>query len=75
MLTYCDVAQILSYYFQIIESLKGGHYQVACTRYFEATHKREVESIQSSISHPNQYFEESRKGEGETPGKSYKFSL
>lgn len=63
------------YYDKIIESLKGGHYQVACTRYFEATHKREVESIQSSISHPNQYFEESRKGEGETPAGSSSTSM
>ena len=54
--------------------MKGGHYQVACTRYFEATHKREVDSMQNMISHPNQYFEESRKLEVETPaGKSLHF--
>ena len=49
-----------------MEHLKGGHYQLACTRYFEAVHKKDCESLQNGISHPNQYFEESRKVEGET---------
>lgn len=34
------------------------HFQIACQRYFEATHNTEVES---GIQHPNQYFIESQK--------------
>ena len=34
------------------------HFQIACQRYFEATHNTEVDS---GIQHPNQYFIESQK--------------
>ena len=57
---------------QILEQLKGGHYQVACTRYFEATHKDVAIDSMSPISHPNQFFDESKKVyEGETKPSKY----
>lgn len=34
------------------------HFQIACQRYFEATHSSEVDG---GIQHPNQYFLESQK--------------
>lgn len=33
-----------------------GHFQVACTKYFEIVHKQ---PSKNTINHPNQYFEES----------------
>lgn len=38
---------------EIIDLVRGRHYQIACTRYFEATHK--VDGHIPPISHPNQY--------------------
>uniref|UniRef100_A0A8C4WXV5 DNA primase large subunit n=1 Tax=Eptatretus burgeri TaxID=7764 RepID=A0A8C4WXV5_EPTBU len=44
---------------QVMEYVKGMHYQLACQKYFEFTHK--VEDGAFGLSHPNQYFEESQK--------------
>ena len=40
-------------------NVKSHNYQVACARYFEATHKAPTGSF--NVNHPNQYFEESEK--------------
>ncbi|XP_072246490.1 DNA primase large subunit [Leuresthes tenuis] len=53
---------------QILELVKGMHYQLACQKYFELTHN--VEEANFSLSHPNQYFIESQKVLGE--GKDIK---
>ncbi|XP_041865896.1 DNA primase large subunit isoform X3 [Melanotaenia boesemani] len=44
---------------QILELVKGMHFQLACQKYFELTHN--VEDASFSLSHPNQYFIESQK--------------
>uniref|UniRef100_A0A7N6B727 DNA primase large subunit n=1 Tax=Anabas testudineus TaxID=64144 RepID=A0A7N6B727_ANATE len=44
---------------QILELVKGMHYQLACQKYFELTHN--VEDANFSLNHPNQYFIESQK--------------
>ncbi|XP_053188936.1 DNA primase large subunit [Scomber japonicus] len=44
---------------QILELVKGMHYQLACQKYFELTHN--VEDSNFSLSHPNQYFVESQR--------------
>ncbi|XP_047207779.1 DNA primase large subunit isoform X1 [Girardinichthys multiradiatus] len=44
---------------QILDLVKGMHYQLACQKYFELTHN--VEDSTFSLSHPNQYFIESQK--------------
>uniref|UniRef100_A0A803TC73 DNA primase large subunit n=1 Tax=Anolis carolinensis TaxID=28377 RepID=A0A803TC73_ANOCA len=43
---------------QILDLVKGMHYQVACQKYFELTH--DVSDIGFSLNHPNQYFVESQ---------------
>ncbi|XP_065842899.1 DNA primase large subunit-like [Oscarella lobularis] len=43
----------------IMKLVKEQHYQVACVRYYELTHK--IEEAGFSLQHPNQYFEESQK--------------
>uniref|UniRef100_A0A3B4A007 DNA primase large subunit n=1 Tax=Periophthalmus magnuspinnatus TaxID=409849 RepID=A0A3B4A007_9GOBI len=63
---------------QILELVKGMHYQLACQKYFELTHN--VEDANFSLNHPNQYFIESQrllggggkdlKREVETPQKT-----
>ncbi|KAM9726242.1 DNA primase large subunit [Menidia menidia] len=53
---------------QIMDLVKGMHYQLACQKYFELTHN--VEEANFSLSHPNQYFVESQKVLGE--GKDIK---
>uniref|UniRef100_A0A8C7WMV5 DNA primase large subunit n=1 Tax=Oryzias sinensis TaxID=183150 RepID=A0A8C7WMV5_9TELE len=52
---------------QILELVKGMHFQLACQKYFEVTHN--VEDSSFSLSHPNQYFIESQKvlGGGKDP--------
>ncbi|XP_066151395.1 DNA primase large subunit [Euwallacea fornicatus] len=40
----------------IMGLVKNGHYQMACTKYFETTHGQ---APALTISHPNQYYEES----------------
>uniref|UniRef100_A0A7M4F2Q5 DNA primase large subunit n=1 Tax=Crocodylus porosus TaxID=8502 RepID=A0A7M4F2Q5_CROPO len=44
---------------QILELVKGMHYQLACQKYFELTH--DVDDIGFPLNHPNQYFVESQK--------------
>ncbi|XP_029926794.1 DNA primase large subunit [Myripristis murdjan] len=44
---------------QILELVKGMHYQLACQKYFELTHN--IEDSAFSLNHPNQYFIESQK--------------
>lgn len=44
---------------EILAFKRNQHYQIACTRYFEATHN--IERSDLSLQHPNQYFEESRR--------------
>ncbi|KAK2824193.1 hypothetical protein Q5P01_021368 [Channa striata] len=44
---------------QILELVKGMHYQLACQKYFELTHN--IEDANFSLNHPNQYFIESQK--------------
>lgn len=44
---------------QILELVKGMHYQLACQKYFELTHNMEDSGF--SLNHPNQYFMESQK--------------
>lgn len=43
---------------EILELCAKGQYQLACTKYFEATHGQPPSNI---IQHPNQYAEESLK--------------
>uniref|UniRef100_A0A663N9P3 DNA primase large subunit n=1 Tax=Athene cunicularia TaxID=194338 RepID=A0A663N9P3_ATHCN len=44
---------------QILELVKGMHYQLACQKYFELTH--DVDDVGFSLNHPNQYFAESQR--------------
>ncbi|XP_054718625.1 LOW QUALITY PROTEIN: DNA primase large subunit-like [Uloborus diversus] len=44
---------------EVMDLAAKGHYQIACTRYFELTHQDM--SVDQGINHPNQYFEESQK--------------
>ncbi|XP_020488455.2 DNA primase large subunit [Labrus bergylta] len=44
---------------QILELVKGMHYQLACQKYFELTHNTEDSTF--SLNHPNQYFIESQR--------------
>uniref|UniRef100_A0A8C8RII2 DNA primase large subunit n=1 Tax=Pelusios castaneus TaxID=367368 RepID=A0A8C8RII2_9SAUR len=44
---------------QILELVKGMHYQLACQKYFQLTH--DVDDTGFSLNHPNQYFAESQK--------------
>ncbi|XP_078397960.1 DNA primase large subunit isoform X4 [Cetorhinus maximus] len=44
---------------QILDLVKGMHYQLACQKYFELTHN--IDEVGFSLSHPNQYFIESQK--------------
>jgi DNA primase large subunit len=43
---------------EIKEAVQGKHFHVACTKVFEATHILKA-NFAESISHPNQYFEQS----------------
>lgn len=44
---------------QILDLVKGTHYQVACQKYFEVTHN--VDDCGFSLSHPNQFFLRARR--------------
>lgn len=41
---------------EIVDLSTKGQYQIACTKYYEATHAQPPSSI---INHPNQYFQDS----------------
>jgi len=43
---------------EISQLVQGQHYQLACVKYFEATH--DVDNADFVLSHPNQYYEKSR---------------
>uniref|UniRef100_A0A8C5W9B4 DNA primase large subunit n=2 Tax=Leptobrachium leishanense TaxID=445787 RepID=A0A8C5W9B4_9ANUR len=43
---------------QILDLVKGMHFQLACQKYFELTHN--IDDCGFSLSHPNQYFVESQ---------------
>lgn len=45
---------------EIIDLVKQQHFQIACAKYFEVTHKL-PENANVNISHPNTYFDESLK--------------
>ncbi|OQV20214.1 DNA primase large subunit [Hypsibius exemplaris] len=45
----------------IKELAQKGHFQGACTKYFEFTHRKKLTTVVDQIQHPNQYFEESRR--------------
>ncbi|XP_036236295.1 DNA primase large subunit [Molothrus ater] len=59
---------------QVLELVKGMHYQLACQKYFELTH--DVDDIGFSLNHPNQYFTESQKllNGGREPKKEFNIS-
>lgn len=42
----------------IIDMTKKGHYQIACSKYFDGIHNTD---LGLGINHPNQFFEESQK--------------
>lgn len=45
---------------QIADLVKGYHYQLACTKYFELTHNIDKDEVSGlSLQHPNQYFDAS----------------
>ncbi|KAJ8386337.1 hypothetical protein AAFF_G00174340 [Aldrovandia affinis] len=44
---------------QVMELVKGMHYQLACQKYFELTHN--IEDSGFTLNHPNQYFAESQR--------------
>ncbi|KAG6444005.1 DNA primase large subunit [Manduca sexta] len=43
---------------EVVDLAKKGHYQIACSKYFDTVHN---EDVGLGINHPNQYFEESQK--------------
>jgi len=47
---------------EILTLSQNGHYQIACTKYFEVKHGASPSS--TAINHPNQFFEESQKLKG-----------
>jgi len=63
-----------------MSDVKGGHFGVACTKYFLAMHPGVEEHDINSINHPNQYFDESQrilrgdKKEGKTGGNCIQIS-
>lgn len=46
----------------ILNLSQNGHYQIACTKYFEAKHGASPSA--TAINHPNQFFEESQRLKG-----------
>jgi DNA primase large subunit len=53
---------------EMLTMVRGGHYQVACTRLYEFTHKKDGEESRSEvIEHPNQWFEMSYLGKERKP--------
>lgn len=59
---------------EIMQTVKSGHYHVACTRVFEITHSKQVSKGEGvgageSVTHPNQYVSKSRELEAKTQVK------
>lgn len=46
----------------VVDMVKKGHFQIACSKYFDAVHNVD---LGLGINHPNQYFEESQKLQGD----------
>ncbi|KAK7066972.1 DNA primase large subunit [Halocaridina rubra] len=55
LMAYGIPTQALS---EIMDLVSKSHYQIACQRYWEATHNA---TLETGINHPNQFFEESQK--------------
>eukprot|EP01116_Phalansterium_solitarium_P005100 TRINITY_DN1640_c0_g2_i6.p1 TRINITY_DN1640_c0_g2~~TRINITY_DN1640_c0_g2_i6.p1 ORF type:complete len:487 (-),score=145.77 TRINITY_DN1640_c0_g2_i6:138-1550(-) len=53
---------------EVLELVRGSHYQIACRRYFELTHPSCKTDL--VVNHPNQYFDESEKYFAELPAKT-----
>lgn len=53
---------------EILNLSQNGHYQIACTKYFEVKHG--LSPSATAINHPNQFFEESQKAKGYHNGES-----
>jgi hypothetical protein len=47
--------------FQIIDLSNSNRFDVACTRYFESVHNIPENGLGMLITHPNQYYSQSRK--------------
>jgi DNA primase large subunit len=45
---------------RVLELVRGGHYQIACQRYFSVTHGNVDAAALGVGNHPNKYFEESK---------------
>lgn len=60
----------------ILDSVKGSHYHVACTRVFEVTHGLKkgdgLGKDGETVSHPNRYTERSREIEADRLGIALK---
>eukprot|EP01137_Pigoraptor_chileana_P008783 Opistho-2@56107 len=46
---------------EVLQLIKEGHFQLACTRYYEAANKMEAGGAGFVVNHPNQYFDEAHK--------------
>lgn len=64
-----NIYVLLSGVQEILDLSKKGHYQMACTKYYEWTHSQLPSSI---INHPNQYFQDSVGVNKEDVGKTKK---
>ena len=51
---------------EVLGMVQNQHYQLACIKYFEATHN--AENVDLVLQHPNQYFEKSRELRGDPEG-------
>lgn len=51
---------------EIVSYATKGHYQIACSKYFEAAHET---TLMEGITHPNQYFEKSQEVIAERTGE------
>lgn len=52
---------LVRFFVEIVKLAETKQYDRACSRFFEFTHQMNESTIPQLISHPNQYFEESRK--------------
>lgn len=53
-----NISFFVSAIHDIVDMAKKGHYQIACSKYFDAVHNTD---LGLGINHPNQYFEDSQK--------------